>query len=217
MCTGGDQAPGSVAEALAMARAGLGYLAGPAADGLDAASVGEVLQALASIASVHAAARSVLVQRFDAADGHDADGYGSTWAWLAARAKMTRKDAKAAVRQSRRLASHPVIAAAVADQTVSESWGLQAADWTGRLPAEMREDTDKILMAAAAAGADLDDLAMLANAAYEAWKASRPDPDEPPDPAFANRYIDLGITLEGAGRVTGNLTPECGAALARAG
>jgi len=40
----------------------------------------------------------------------------------------------------------------------------------------MRAATDEILLAAAAAGASLDDLATIAAAAIERWRASRPDP-----------------------------------------
>ncbi len=69
-------------------------------------------------------------------------------------------------------------------------------------------------MDAAAAGADLDDLKILAQAAYEAWRAQEPDPEE--DPAgrgFGDRCLRLETTLDGAGRIGGDLTPECAAAV----
>jgi DNA-binding GntR family transcriptional regulator len=45
------------------------------------------------------------------------------------------------------------------------------ARWTRKLPAEMREETDKILLQAAAAGADLDDLATIAAAVTAVFEA----------------------------------------------
>jgi Domain of unknown function (DUF222) len=74
---------------------------------------------------------------------------------------------------------------------------------------------DQILLEAATAGADLDDLKLLAQAAYEAWRAREPDPDDDPrGRRFADRYLHLETTLDGAGRAGGDLTPECAAAVA---
>ena len=61
----------------------------------------EVLTALGDLQGKLAAAHATFLRRFDAADGHDADGYGSSSAWLAAKGRMTRRDARAAVRQMR--------------------------------------------------------------------------------------------------------------------
>ena len=102
MCTTEGRAPGSVAEALRAASASMDYLI-PAADGLTAAACGEALRSLGEIQAKFTAARVVLLRRFDALNGHDGDGYGTSAAWLAAMAKMATKDAKAAVGQMRRL------------------------------------------------------------------------------------------------------------------
>src|SRR5215469_3065017 len=103
MCTGNDQpdlaAPGSVAEALRAAHRGLDYLNSPAGGELDAAVIGEVLRSLGELRAKFTAAHAGLLRRFDAADAHDGDGYGSSAAWLAAQARMSRKAARAAVRQ----------------------------------------------------------------------------------------------------------------------
>src|SRR5215471_20095500 len=106
MCTDGDRAPGSIAEALRMTGAGLDYLNSPAAAELHAAAAGEVLAALGVISAKVTAAHAAFLRRFDAADAHDGDGYGSSAAWLAAQAPMSRKAAKAAVRQMRQLGQH---------------------------------------------------------------------------------------------------------------
>jgi hypothetical protein len=87
------------------------------------------------------------------------------------------------------------------------------AGWTGRIKdEEMQADADQILLDAAKAGADLDGLRVIAQAAYEAWRAARPD-DDPPGRGFGDRFLQLDTTIDGAGRLTGDLTPECSAAV----
>ena len=91
----------SVADALRVGRALGAYLNSPAAADLDGPARGEALEALGAITSLLGAAQNGLLRRFDADDGHDADGYATSAAWLAARNRLGRKDAKAAVRQMR--------------------------------------------------------------------------------------------------------------------
>jgi Domain of unknown function (DUF222)/HNH endonuclease len=76
----------------------------------------------------------------------------------------------------------------------------------------MRDETDRILLDAAAAGASLDDLATLAACAIENWRRQQPDPDSPDD-GFDDRYVQVGTTFGGAGVIRGNLTPECASAV----
>jgi hypothetical protein len=224
MCTGDDDSgglarrgaangavvPGSVAEALRVAGVVLDYLNSPAAE-LDGAACGQVLTALATLHAKFTAAHAAFLRRFDAADAHDADGYGSSSAWLAAMTKLTPRDAKATVRQMRQFGNHPHLAGALATGDLSQSWGLEIAGWTNKLPAELRGETDKILVRAAAGGASRDDLAVIAAAAYEKWRSQHPDPDD--DGGFDDRYLAVGSTFGGAGVIRGNLTPECAAAV----
>ena len=106
--------------------------------------------------------------------------------------------------------------AATATGAITISWAREIAAWTGRIDHDdLQPAADNILVDAAAAGADLDDLKLLAQAAYEAWRAQEPDPDD--DPAgkgFGDRHLTLDTTLDGAGHLRGDLTPECSAALA---
>src|SRR5215831_7981552 len=102
MCTDGSM-PGSVAEALRLAHAGLDYLNSPAAAELHAAACGPVLTSLGVLQAKVTAAHAAFLRRFDAAGAHDADGYSTSAAWLAAMTKMAPKDAKAAVWRMRRL------------------------------------------------------------------------------------------------------------------
>src|SRR5215467_12852454 len=103
MCTDGDQVPGSIAEALRMAHAGLDYLNSPVAAELHAAACGPVLTSLGELQAKATAAHAAFLRRFDAADAHAADGYGTSAAWLAAMAKLAPTDANAAVRRMRQL------------------------------------------------------------------------------------------------------------------
>ncbi|HEY0937012.1 MAG TPA: DUF222 domain-containing protein [Trebonia sp.] len=195
-----------MSEALRAAGAGLAYLNSPAASDLDAASIGAVLTALGDLQSRLAAAHAAFLRRFDAANAHDADGYASSSAWLAARGRMTRRDARAAVRQMRQFTERPELHGAVAAGDISQSWADAVARWTRKLPEGMRAETDKILLEAAACGASLPDLATIAAAAIEQWRSARPDPEEEPDQR--DRCLRLGRTFGGAGVIRGDLTPR---------
>jgi hypothetical protein len=188
MCMKGDQVPGDAKEALRMLDSALDYLNGPFGAEVPPALLGETLVALGQVSARLAVARAQVLSRFDAGRGHDADGYGSSRSWLAARARITQKAAGVEVRRMRQLRRHPVIAAAQARGEVSESWAAEMAEWTGKLPVELREGTDKLLVDTAAAGANLEDLAFVARAAYERWRSQQPDPDEPDD-GFEDRYL----------------------------
>lgn len=213
MCQGGDQVPLSVAEALRMAEAAMDFLNGDGRDALDGACAGGVLESMGGIGAKFAAPRSAILAKFDAARGHDADGYGSSAAWLAAKGKVTRRDANAEVRLMRQLRRHPVLADALAHRDITESWARQLADWTRRLPADWRDVVDKILVDNASSGVELADLAVIAQAAFERWRQEQGPDDDPDDDGFDERYLKLGTTIDNAGRVSGSLTPECAAAL----
>jgi hypothetical protein len=212
VCIGREFSCGSVSEALRLAEAATEYLSSPAAAGeLDPAAIGEVLTVLGDLQGRLTAAHATFLRRFDAADAHDLDGYGSSSAWLAAKGRMTKRDARAAVRQMRQFGQRPALHDAVAAGDLSRSWAEAITRWTRKLPAEMRDETDKILLEAAAAGASLEDLATIAGAAIEQWRSQQPDPDEDFD--FRDRYLKLGTTFGGAGVMRGDLTPECAAAV----
>jgi hypothetical protein len=195
----------NAAEALAVAGAAMDYL-NAAVAGLDGAACGELLIAVGEVQAKLTAAHAGLLRRFDAADAHDADGYGSSSSWLAARGQLTKKDARAAVREARKLGERPRLGAALAAGDITRSWALAIADWTRKLPAPMRDETDRILLEAAAAGASTEDLATIAACAIETWRSQQPDSDDP-DPG--DRFLQLGTTFGGAGHLRGDLTPEC--------
>ena len=199
---------GSPVEALRAACSALDFVG--AAD-VDGSCCAEVLTALGEVQAKLTATHARVLRRFDAADAHDADGYGSSSAWLAARAGMPKKAARAAVREMRRLGERPLIDAALSAGAISSSLAFTVADWTRKLPSEMRAETDRIILEAAAAGAPVEDLAVIAGLAIERWRQQQPDPDEP-GRDFGDRFLQLGVTFGGAAVIRGDLTPQCATA-----
>ena len=202
----------SAADAVRVAGAAMDYLNSDSAADVGGAACGELLIALGELQAKLTAAHARLLRRFDAANGHDADGYGSSSAWLAAKAGMSKKAARVAVSQMRQLGERPLLDDALAGGGITDSLAFTIAGWTRKLPAEMREETDRILLEAAAAGASLDDLATIAACAIENWRQQQPDPDSPDD-GFDDRFVQVGTTFGGAGVIRGNLTPGCAAAV----
>jgi len=74
MCTGSDGVPGSVAEALRLANAGLDYLIGLAGTDPDAASCGAALKSLGEVQAKFTAAHAAFLARFDAANAQTPTG-----------------------------------------------------------------------------------------------------------------------------------------------
>src|SRR5579859_3620779 len=169
----------SIADALRIGRDLGAYLNSAAAAGLDGPGRAEALEQLGTITSLLGAAANGLMRRLDAADDHDADGHATTAKWLEAKTRLGSRDAKAAVRQMRLLSRHPLLDAATASGAITISWAREIAAWTGRIDHdELQPAADQILVEAAEAGPDLDDLKLLAQAAYEAWRAQEPDPEK---------------------------------------
>jgi hypothetical protein len=111
---------------------------------------------------------------------------------------------------TKKLAEHPRVAAALTAGQVSESYARQLFDLTERLPEGKRDGADQILLAAHAGGADLADLAALAEEMLA--RCAPPDKDKDGDPGFTDRSVKLDLHYKGAGHLAGDLTPECAAA-----
>jgi hypothetical protein len=92
------------------------------------------------------------------------------------------------------------LGAALAAGDITDSLAFTIADWTRKLPAEMRAETDRILLEAAAASASLGDLSVTAACAIEQWRQQQPDPDD----GFDDRYVKVGVTFGGAAVIRGN-------------
>ena len=210
MCEGPGR-PASVTEALAMLHDALDHLASADATSLPGDLQAEALRALERAQSKYTVARARILATFASQATFEDDGHGSARTWLKWQTRISAGAAAGAVGWMRRLCAHPVIAGALAAGDLSESWARQLCEWTGRLPESRRGDADEILVSAARAGADLAGLAGLAREIYE---RSHQDVDsEDPGSRFADRAVWLGVTFGGAGRLTGDLTPGCSAAL----
>ena len=210
MCNGPGRAA-SVTEALAMLDHALDYLADTDAASLPGDIQAEALRALERAQSKHTVARARILAAFASQATFEDDGHGSARTWLKWQARITTGAAAGAVGWMRRLCAHPVIAGALATGDLSESWARQLCEWTGRLPESRRDDADEILVGAARAGADLAGLAGLAREIYE--RSVQDGSGDDPGSEFADRAVWLGVTFGGAGRLTGDLTPGCSAAL----
>ena len=201
--------PGSATEALGMLRSAMGYLAAADATAMAAETQAQCLQALEQINSMGTAARASILAAFTAGQGYSADADYSPRAWLINRTRITRGTAVAYTAWVRRAAAHPLVAQAMAGGEVSESFARTICTWTDRLPEDCREAADGILVTAAKAGMDVRDLAGLA---AEIYARSLPaDPGKDRDQAFEDRSVRLEATFDGAGVLSGDLTPECAA------
>jgi hypothetical protein len=116
------------------------------------------------------------------------------------------------MKEMRALRDRPLLAGAMTEGWLHDSYASAVIRWTRPLPLAEKTAADEILLGALGAGASLDDLHMLATAIVQKWKSARPDPDEDPD-GFDDRRLILDTTMDGAGKLTGDLTPRAAAAL----
>jgi Domain of unknown function (DUF222) len=205
--------PATAAQALAMLESALGFLAvqDPAAQdpaALPAQAAADRLRILERADAIEAAVRARLLQVFDAQDGHLADGHRTTRAWLIHSTRVTGAQA-AEYKAIQALArDHQVLLAALAEGDVlTKSAALQVAKWTKPIPGRYRDQAEEIVVGAARGGADLRGLAVIC-AEIRALTA-QPDPDGR-DPGL-DRGLTLDTTLDGAGVLRADLTPECAA------
>ncbi|HET9973215.1 MAG TPA: DUF222 domain-containing protein, partial [Streptosporangiaceae bacterium] len=197
----------SVGEAMDMVRAGLAFVAAADATGLSAGEQAEALRDLERANSVATAARTSVLGAFTAGQGYAADADYSARSWLMHQTGITRGASVFHTAWVKRAARHPRLYAALAAEEVSESYARMLGTWTGKLPADQRDEADEILAREAAAGMGLRDLAVLA---AEILARLRPDePDRDPDDGFDDRSVTIHTTFQGAGVLHGDLTPEC--------
>ena len=204
--------PGNVAEALEMLTSAMGCLAAADATAMTAAEQARCLRVLELAGSAGTAARTSVLGAFASARGHGADAEYSPRAWLIHKTGVTKGAAVAYTAWVRRAEEHPRVLAALATGDLPESVARIVCQWTNRLPEDYRDLADDKLVAAALAGMSLQDLAELFGEIYEQSRSQTPDQDK--DEVFDDRAVRLITTFQGAGVLSGDLTPECAEAVA---
>jgi hypothetical protein len=202
--------PASGREALQMLECAAGFLADLDAAGMPAEAAGEYLRGLEQADAVQAVARGRFLAAFDAQGGPAGDGQRTTRAWLVHSLRVTRGQAGAYKAVQALAEEHAPLLVGLRERAVTRSVALQLAKWTQPIPAEFRAQAEEILIAAARAGAGLRELAAIC--AEIRYRTAPPDPDH--DPRL-DRGVSLDTTIDGAGVIRGDLTPEC-AAMVRA-
>jgi Domain of unknown function (DUF222) len=170
-------APVNASQALEMVRAGMGFLAAADATTMPTAVQARCLQGLEEVDAVETVARASVLRAFSAGQGYCGDGEYSAKTWLIHRTRVSRGAAAGHMKWTRRVAGHPVVAAALGEAVVSESWARVICQQADRLPAGSRDEADAILLAAVAGGAVLEDLEGLGQRMYEMSRSATPDGD----------------------------------------
>jgi hypothetical protein len=191
-----------------MLEAAWGFLADLDVASLPTPVLGECLLGMERADAVAAAARGPMLAAFDAQDGPVANGQRNICTWLVHTARVTKGQAFEHQAVQRLAEGHRPLRAGLRDQVVTKSVALQLARWTRDIPEEYRGQAEEILIAAARAGADLRALAAIC--AEIRSRTAPPDPGGGPGP---DRGVSLETTLDGAGVLRGDLTPECAAML----
>jgi hypothetical protein len=205
--------PASADEALEMLQSAMGYLAAADATAMTAEEQARCLRVLERVNSAGTAARTSALSAFTSGRGYSADADYSPRAWLIHKTGVTKGAAVVAYTAwVRRAEDHPLVFAALATGDLPESVARILCQWTNRLPEDQRDLADDKLVAAALAGMSLPDLAGLYGEIYEQSRSASPDEDT--GEVFDDRAVRLITTFQGAGVLTGDLTPECAEAVA---
>src|SRR5512142_225535 len=172
-------APASASEAMDMVHAGLAFLADADAVAMGSAVQAAMLRGLEEANSVAVAARISVLGAFASGQGYTGDGAYSPRAWLMHQTAITDGAATGHTGWVRRARAHPRVHAALAAKAVCEPWAKVICQWTGKLPVTSQDAADGILLAAAASGLGLEDLASLAGEMYERSRQHAPDKAKP--------------------------------------
>ncbi len=184
-CHSAGAVPVTAAQALASLSGALEFLAGADASEWPAGLQADCLRALAVAESRAAAVHARVLAAFCVPGGGLAgDGHRSARVWLSWQTQSTARSAAGKVAWMRRLAGHPVLAAALAAGTVSVSWAAQFAAWTGDLPGRRPATRPTLICWPAPGGA-------RTWAPSLAWPRTCAAPTPPPTPTATARRSSL--------------------------
>src|ERR1700749_284120 len=188
--------PASTDQALEMLMVALGYLAAADATEMSAEEQARCLKVLERATAIGAAARTSTLSACPPGKGSSADAQYSAKPGLVYKTGVTKGAAASHTAWMRRALEHPAMFTAMAAGDVSEPVARLLCQWTDKIPEARRADADTILVAAAVAGTDLPDPGALYG-------------------EIDDRSVRLETTFGGAGVVSGDLTPECAAVVAK--
>jgi len=215
MCTKATTVePQTVTDAMSMLHSALDYLNAADVHELGMEQQRQALTQIGQVAAKTSVFRAAALAAFDAAGGPEADGCKTAASWLMHRGRMSKSAARQDSKWSRTMRAHPAVATALAGEKLTESLGKLICELTDRLPDEVRGEADQILINAAAGGCADHELRIIAARIWEECKKTRTDDDpDPDDDPFADRSLTLDETIDGVGRLRGDLTPQATAAL----
>jgi hypothetical protein len=189
-----------------MVEAGLDFVNGADLPSSPVASQAECLRVWSRLQAKRAVAEAGLVGAFGACDGPRADGQKSLGAWIRTFTRCTDSAARGQVAASLRIRRHPHVRQALADGTLSESYGRWICGATAVFHPEDQDTVEEILVQAAVSGAVLEDLTTIATAALRKLRPGGIEKDEAQ--RHADRGLTLSKTLDGVGRINGDLTAD---------
>src|SRR5271154_4462492 len=210
--TAAAQEPGSrsMREALESMRSAVKFLAAADMTQLPAETVAELLAAMEPVDAGQAAVRGQAVSILAARQMYTEFGHRAPTPFLIYWTGVKGGKAAQVAKLGTLHRQHPLLAAALAEQdVVSESIAVQIAAWTGKLPDDCIPAADGILIEACRAG--LNEILLADLAAQIRAQVCGPDPED--EGKLEERTLRVETTLDGAGRVDGNLTPACTALL----
>ena len=203
---------GNESEAMGAIMSGMSFLAGSDAAQLPAPVKAGLLKDLERADALETVARAHLVWSFDKNSDFESYGQRSMSAWLVNEAGLTKGEAGSCRKWTRTVLEHPAIAGLMADGLITRSWLAKITVVTGKIREDRRAEAEK-LIAQTARDAQLGPRDLWRLAAEIRDRAPAEDPrDDDPDRGFEDRSLRLELTIDGAGSLTGQLSPECAAA-----
>jgi hypothetical protein len=204
---------GDMGEAIGVIMSGMRFLAGVDCSLVPAQVKADALKGLERADALGTVARAHLIWSLDKNADFEAWGQRSMPAWLVNEAGVTKAEAGAQRKWTRMVLEHPAVAGLMADGLITRSWLAKITLVTGKIREDRRGEAEKLIARLAREG-QLGARDLFRLAAEIRDRAPAEDPrDDDPDRGFEDRSVRLELTLDGAGTLTGQLSPECAAAV----
>jgi hypothetical protein len=203
---------GSMGEAVGAVASGMRFLAGSDCTGVPAQVRAETLKGLEYADGLEAIARANLIRSFDVNCDYEGFGQVSMSAFLVNETGITKGEAAGYRTWTRTVLEHPAVAGLLADGLLTRSWLGKITLITGKIREDRRGEAEALIAQLARDG-QLGPRDLFRVAAEIRDRAPAADPRDDGDRGFEDRSVRLETTLDGAGKLTGDLSPECAAAL----